>query len=231
MSQATNILAARDGSDLVSIIIFLAVVVISVIAKVGEKLLRKYNERRAEEELRRREASGETRPMQARPSEVPGPARSARPFPPMPQRRQPGTRQPPRPYPSMAARREPEPVPVFPEPRPVQPPPKPVRRPAAAAEPAPQTVEQELARLKERLAEVEVLREKRMATAAPQEADTARIEARLLHVAPALQAAKAGEPTIRVDLSDPRHARLAVILREILSGPNALRDQPELWDA
>ena len=169
--------------------------------------------------------------MQARPSEAPGPAKPARPFPPMPQRRQPGTPHPPRPYPSMPARREPEPVPVFPGPRPVQPPPKPVRRSAAAAESAPQMVEQEPVQLQERLAEVEMLREKRMATIVPEEADTARIEARLLHVAPASQARRAGEPTIRVDLSNPRQARLAVILREILSGPKALRDQPELWDA
>jgi hypothetical protein len=77
---------------------------------------------------------------------------------------------------------------------------------------------------------LEQIRRERLAAVAPGEADTAGIEARILHVPAAQRTMGRSYQGSSVDLSDPESLRLAIIQMEILRPPKALRDEPEPWE-
>jgi len=91
------------------------------------------------------------------------------------------------------------------------------------------TVEGEIARLQSRLSKLSRVREARLATSTPEEADTAAIESRLLSIRPG-EAPARREEAPHLDLSDPARAREVIMFHEILSHPKALRQQAEIWD-
>jgi len=219
-----DILAQRDIGDWVAIVMFLVFVLLGILGKLGEKWLRGYAERQAEQQRRQREAKGQQR------GPAGGQAPSRRRVPPVPQRRQPsvepaGSRpQParrPRPYPPMPYQRAP--VPVEAPPR-LEPAPEPRGEPPVAA-----TVEQEIARLESRLSRLSRLRDLRLAASKPEEADTAAIEARLLRIRPG-EAPTGLAQKVHLDLSDPALARQEIMFHEIFSPPKALRPEAEIWD-
>ena len=90
-------------------------------------------------------------------------------------------------------------------------------------------VDEQEERRRQDLEQRDALRLRRLQTAAPAEADTAAIDARISH----FQRMEVQQDTIarvRVDLTDHKSARHAIIFHEILSPPKALRTAPEMWD-
>lgn len=257
MIAGTDILTDSGLGELISIIIFLIVVVVSILAKIGEKRMHQTSREEVEEQRRRREATERAAAQQRQsPGQPPQPipTHGARRYPPIPQRQPAGPQVTPAPqpipsqavrrYPPMPQRRAPGMVPpqppapqVFPslqtgpmvqgEPTAAQPPPP-------LGEPPPRTVEQEIVLLQSRLAKLERVRKKRFTALVSPEADTAAIEARLISIRPAIRsrvpevAALRAAPT--VDLADRDKARAAIVLHEIFSRPLAMRSQPEMWD-
>lgn len=141
------------------------------------------------------------------------------------------------------------PPPVLPPQRPPAPPPRAARPPRLPslhrlvarrlvvpgappqAEPASWDVTEEVRRQKQRLELGQADRDPRFTTAAQAEADTAGIEARLLHVrpkAPPTQAAVAVD--LLAGLRVPDALRQAILHYEIFAPPKALRPGPELWE-
>ena len=112
--------------------------------------------------------------------------------------------------------------------------PPPVPRPAAGrsvaieAEEREARVEEELALQRRRMEQQEAACRRRMAAKTPSEADTAAIEARLVHIRKGQAAAKAGEPGVLVNLMQPGNMRQAILFHEILSPPKALREEADL---
>ena len=147
--------------------------------------------------------------------------RSARPVPPIP-RRQPGTGVTRRATPTPGLRRVAGAV---------------RRMPQATAVPQPQTeppswdVTEEVRRQQDRLEQDQVQRDQRLTTAQPAEADTAGIEARLLHIRPSAQVARTtAVAELLASLRAPGELRKAILHYEVFSPPKALRPGPELWD-
>jgi hypothetical protein len=91
------------------------------------------------------------------------------------------------------------------------------------------TVDEEADRMRLDMERRTAVREQRMATAAPSEADTAAIDARISHFQ-RMEVQAEQVARVQVDLADPRRLREAIIYHEILSPPKALREGPEMWD-
>jgi len=108
------------------------------------------------------------------------------------------------------------------------------RRPARAQTQEPVRVSEELRRAERRQKKLEEERRQRLATHRPPEADTAAIEAKLLHVPKAGEdgygADAAGKFIGGLGLLTPAEARRAIVLHEILSPPKSLRQGGESWD-
>lgn len=112
-----------------------------------------------------------------------------------------------------------------------------VARRRAAAVPQPQIppaswdVAEEVHRQQQRLERGEAQRSRRLVTAQPSEADTAAIEARLLHVRPQAQPTQAvTAASLLAGLRAPEQFRRAILHYEIFAPPKALRPGPEPWD-
>ena len=213
-------LAKSDISGLINIIIGLVVLVLLVVAKLAERWIKGYAERQAEEQQRRREASGQIAPQAQRQDESEerhepaAPAqRAARPYPPIP----------------LPETQRPEPVPIAPPPALAVP--RPARRPLVKKSIA-HGVEEETTHLQTRLSEQQRNRRRRLGTRPPEEADTAAIAARLVSIRPSRGAGVSDERQIRarVRLGDIDQARAAIIFHEIFSLPKGLRRQAEVWE-
>ncbi len=107
------------------------------------------------------------------------------------------------------------------------------RRPPAAPQMQPVTwdVEEELRRQLDRLQQDRAQRVQRLAAAPPPEADTAALEARLVHLRPV--AGPTGAPVAAgplADLTAPEALARAVLHYEIFAPPKALRPGPEMWE-
>ncbi len=235
MFEIADILAKDKGaSRLINTIVLLALGVIWVISQVVVKRQREKAAQEAEEQRRRHDAEEAGRPAD-RPDDLPQPAQQAKPYPPMPTTKAQPIRPEPIPVSPPPARRQ-APVPVFPEPlrvetAPAAPAPQPQVQAKSSARRQPRTAQEEITRLQSRLRKLEHLRADRLEMEASPEADTAAIESRLLSIRPATPGrAVAGKSFIAVDLSDRASARNAIIMHEIFSPPQALRDQDELWD-
>jgi len=208
------VLADVDLGDLLYVIIFVVIAIISAVGKLAEWLIRKQAEqKRQQEELRRQQTPAARKPpyrplphQGAAPPQPPGaPAQAGRPAPRRP----------------VPARRVPPPARA-----------EPIRLEPVELEPAARSVEDELVLQRRRLEQQQRLREARMKARTPPEADTAAIEHRLVHLRG--RGAVTGEghaaPTIEVDLADRDRARAAIVLQEILSPPKALCRGPETWE-
>ncbi len=108
------------------------------------------------------------------------------------------------------------------------------RRPPAAPQMQPVTwdVEEELRSQLDRLQQDRAQRLQRLAAAPPPEADTAALEARLVHLRPVVGPA-AGAPVAAgplADLTAPEALARAVLHYEIFAPPKALRPGPEMWE-
>jgi hypothetical protein len=128
-------------------------------------------------------------------------------------------------------------------------PPPPVPRPGAAAANVPpillepqlhqgdlaRGVDEEMERQRQRMQQERSQREERMATLAPQEADTAALISRLVHIRPASLAAGAarhGESSRLLSLlKNGAGLRSALIHYEIFSPPKSMRKGQDIWDA
>lgn len=92
-------------------------------------------------------------------------------------------------------------------------------------------VSQELQLQQQRSQELEERRMKKLAARVPQEADSAGIEARLLHTRPsAAPHLEPSAPRAKVVLGDAEQARFAIICHEVFSPPKALRQESEPWE-
>ena len=92
-------------------------------------------------------------------------------------------------------------------------------------------VVEEMRRELTRLQQVQAERDQRLATAAPAEADSAAIAARLVHVRPAAgPAAAATAQGLLADLKVSDGLRRAILHYEIFAPPKALRPGPEPWE-
>ncbi len=234
-----NILAVGDFGDMITLIFVIIVVALSILAKLGEKWMRRQAEQKAEEARRQREARGEPArtdepltgprpqpprrraqplPMQRRASELPQPPPGQRRQPTPPPHRTPYQPAPqPTPEPVEFEPVEFEPVELEPvELEPVEP--TPARRPARRAQKPRRisTAEDEIAQLQSRLRKLEGLHQKRLAARKPTEADTTRAMRERLGPL--------------VDLSNFDRARVAIVFHEIFSPPKALREGGEVWD-
>jgi hypothetical protein len=126
-----------------------------------------------------------------------------------------------RPTPFVGARRGSSPVRR--QPQPMEAPPQ--------AQPATWDVAEELRRQQQRLEQEEAQRAQRLTTTAPAEADTAGIEARLLHIRPTSEPARAATAAeFLAGLRAPEEIRKAILHYEIFSAPKALRAGPEMWE-
>jgi hypothetical protein len=109
-----------------------------------------------------------------------------------------------------------------------------VRRPPASQpemQPVSWDVIEEMRRELTRLQQADAERVQRMATAAPAEADTAAIEARLVTIRPAAGPLAAAEVrALLADLKTPDALRRAILHYEVFAPPKALRPGPEMWD-
>jgi len=189
MTGPLNILAASD-SDLVQIVVVLALLALSGLGS----LIKKVQEKKKAQEMERQAEQERLRQSRPRASAPPPPPRVV--------------------LPARVTRR------------------LPARRSPPAPEPAAVRVEEGLARQRRRMDQTEQLRQQRMATAAPAEADTTAIESRLIHIARAASHVEDGRaaPSVVVNLRAPADARLAVVYHEILSPPKALRRDRETWE-
>jgi len=114
--------------------------------------------------------------------------------------------------------------------------PVPAPKPLTSISPAPKPaapastgrVEQEIARLQQRLSRLEQVRTQRLGTLAAREA---KFGSRLAAVRPDADAAVKPVVAVGVDLGDRQLARSAIIFHEIFSAPKALREGAEMWDA
>jgi hypothetical protein len=125
-------------------------------------------------------------------------------------------------------------------------------QPAALVPPAPQVgreaapplgmdteevvrVRQEMHLQKQRRGKLEAQRRRRLGSLGPPEADVAARESRLQSIRPTAADAAQAAPTfvagVGISLLRPGEARKAIIMREILSAPKALRQDAEMWDS
>jgi hypothetical protein len=96
-------------------------------------------------------------------------------------------------------------------------------------------VDEEMERQRQRMELERRQREDRMATLAPQEADTAALISRLVHIRPGAQAAGAarhGQSSRLLSLlKNGAGLRNALIYHEIFSPPKSMRKGQDIWDA
>ncbi|MCJ7543316.1 MAG: hypothetical protein MUP47_01920 [Phycisphaerae bacterium] len=98
-------------------------------------------------------------------------------------------------------------------------------------EPASWDVAEEVRRQQERLARGQAERDQRLTALPPSEADTAAIEARLLHVRAAAEPGQVALAASLVgSLKTPDDLRRAILHYEIFAPPKALRPGPEPWE-
>jgi hypothetical protein len=90
-------------------------------------------------------------------------------------------------------------------------------------------VDEEVEQMRQGIEQKLTTRHQRMETAAPSEADTAAIDARISHFQ-RMEVQQDQVARVQVDLGNPRALRAAIIYHEILSPPKALRQGPEMWD-
>jgi hypothetical protein len=91
-------------------------------------------------------------------------------------------------------------------------------------------IDAEIERLRERTRRLQTLRGKRLAAMKPAEADSSAIEARILHVPAAPRSGRPGTITFPVYLNTSDAIRHAVVYRELLGAPKALREEAEFWE-
>jgi hypothetical protein len=84
-------------------------------------------------------------------------------------------------------------------------------------------------RRRQEMEQKDALRLRRLQTAAPAEADTAAIDARISHFQ-RMEVQQDQVARVQVNLASRRTLRDAIIFHEILSPPKALRNTPEMWD-
>jgi hypothetical protein len=222
MSYLPTILAAGDGETSIKLIVALIIFLI-----VGaRKLAAKAKERRDEQQSRREERDGAPEP--------PPQPRATRPVQPMPAH-------PTAPPPPARGSETFTPPPAFG--RATQPDlPATHRRqamwPTAPGEEHTRTVrdaedldivDEEVARKRQAMDQKLADRHRRMETAAPAEADTAAIDARLSHFQ-RMETQLDQIANVQVELKTAAALRTAIIYHEILSRPKALRQDPEMWD-
>ncbi|MHC4294374.1 MAG: hypothetical protein ACYSTL_02180 [Planctomycetota bacterium] len=230
-----NVLADIEVGPLINFIIVVVVAVVIVLSKIAEKKMREYGERQSEKWRREREAQEQAAPQppQVTPQQpaIPQQAPPVSPQPPQPVR----PYQRPAQQPVPQAQPVPGPVRMHIVTAPQKPPLAPPRPLAPPAPKRPRSVEDEIARLRSRLGNLERLRKQRLAVHIPDEADTEAIESRLVSIRPAIGSKRRAVPriaaaTLGVNLSDPLDARDAIVFHEIFSSPKALRQTPEIWE-
>ena len=254
------VLAETDIGDIVSLVIFLAVAGISILAKMAEKWMQTYAADKEQKDRQRREARGGPEPVRRQPASQP-------PAPPLPSRRDEEEVEieladmPPinvqhmpkadrtrqlrqqmlaakleayRIQQEAARLRTAGPLAARPQqpPRPQQQLIPTIRppQPAAAAAAVGANIEQEMDRLQQRRDSLEQLSSKRLSMLSPAEADTAAISARLVSIRPGQADLREHVARSLVELNDPATARAAIMFHEIFSLPKAMRHEAEMWD-
>ena len=213
---------AKADDEMIKLVIIAAVIVVSLVGKLFKKKAQQPPPRQAPAH-RPAQRPAEAQPAAPRPNpsmgQEPGPARRTA----MPTAVRP-------------IRMSPQGEPLFPPAKPPQ------RRVILPAPPIREehvrtireavdmdTVDEEVERKQQGLAEKAFDRQRRLQAAPSPEADTAAIDARISHFQRMEQTTEQAART-RVDLANPRSLRAAIIYHEILSSAKALREGPEMWD-